>query len=133
MGSGVSNDCLPPHQAVRDFRVLRGNLASSVRSGIGFWQEQVVERRHREHSLSRSMNFGAKPKLGFRWCGVPIAMASTGVISLVALLSFGGYGASVILGRVRPLRNAYQFLSRAYGRLLHHVGHEVLLDPRDTP
>jgi len=79
------------------------------------------------------MNFVANPKAGFRWCGVPIALASTGAISLVALLSFGAYGAVMILGRVRPLRNAYQFLSRACDRLLDRLGQEVLQDPRDTP
>ena len=79
------------------------------------------------------MNFGANPKVGFRWCGIPMALASAGVISLVALLSFGGYGAAMILGRVRPLRNAYQFLSRAYDRLLDQLGKEVLQDSRDTP
>ncbi len=62
-----------------------------------------------------------------------MALASAGVISLVALLSFGGYGAAMILGRVRPLRNAYQFLSRAYDRLLDQLGKEVLQDSRDTP
>ena len=51
----------------------------------------------------------------------------------MALLSFGGYGAAMILGRVRPLRNGYQFLSRAYDRLLAKLGHEVLQDSRDTP
>src|SRR5258708_3984865 len=79
------------------------------------------------------MNFGANPKVRFRWCGVPIALASAGVISLVALLSFGGYGAAMILGRVRPLRNAYQFLSKAYDRLLDQLGQEILQDSRDTP
>ncbi len=62
-----------------------------------------------------------------------MALASAGAISLVALLSFGSYGAVMILGRVRPLRNAYQFLSRAYDRLLDQLGREVLQDSRDTP
>jgi fatty acid desaturase len=62
-----------------------------------------------------------------------MALASAVAISLVALLSFGGYGAAMILGRVGPLRNAYQFLSRAYDRLLDQLGQEVLQDPRDTP
>ena len=79
------------------------------------------------------MNFGANPKVGYRWCGVPIALASTGAISIVALLSFGAYGAATILGRIRPLRNAYQFLSGAYDRLLDRLGREVLQDSRDTP
>ena len=80
------------------------------------------------------MNFGANPKAGYRWgWGVPIALASTGAISIVALLSFGAYGAATILGRIRPLRNAYQFLSSAYDRLLDQIGREVLQDSRDTP
>jgi fatty acid desaturase len=80
-----------------------------------------------------AMTFEAKPKLVFQWCGVPIALASTAAISLVGVLSFGFYGAAVILERVRPLRNAYQFLSGAYDRLLDRLGQEVLQDPRDTP
>src|SRR3984885_1299970 len=79
------------------------------------------------------MNFGTNPKLGFRWCGVPIALASTVAISLVALLSFGCYGAAMILGRVRPLRNAAQFLCKAYDWLIDRLAREVLQDSRDTP
>ena len=62
-----------------------------------------------------------------------MALASAGAISLVALLSFGAYGAAMILGRVDPLRNAYQFLSKAYDRLLDRLSQEVLQDSRDTP
>jgi fatty acid desaturase len=79
------------------------------------------------------MNLGANPKVGFRWGGVPIALASTGAMSLVALLSFGGDGAARILGRIGPLRSASQFLSRTYDRLLDQLGQEVLQDSRDTP
>ncbi|WP_423966407.1 fatty acid desaturase [Candidatus Binatus sp.] len=73
------------------------------------------------------------PKGALRWCGVPIALASTGAISIVALLSFGGYCATMLLGRIRPLRNAYLFLSSAYDRLLDRIGREVLQDSRDMP
>jgi fatty acid desaturase len=79
------------------------------------------------------MNFGANSKIGFRWCGVPIALASAGAISLVALLSFGAYRAAMVLWRVGPLRKAYQFFSRAYDRLVDQLGQEVLQDSRDTP
>jgi hypothetical protein len=75
------------------------------------------------------MNFGANPKVGLSWCGVPIALASTGAISFVALLSFGGYGAAMILGRVRPLRNAYQFLSTAYDRLVDRLARKFCRIP----
>src|SRR5260370_4861157 len=39
----------------------------------------------------------------------------------------------MFLGRVRPLRDAYEFLSRAYDRVVDRVGQEVLRDARDTP
>src|SRR5277367_464878 len=80
-----------------------------------------------------SMNSTANPKLGLRWCGVPIALASTGAIALVALLSFGCYYAVMTLGRVRPLRNAYRFVFRAYDRLIDRLGQVVLQDSRDAP
>ena len=79
------------------------------------------------------MNSRANPKLGLRWCGVPIALASTGAIALVALLSFGCYWAAMTLGKVRPLRNAYQSVSKAYDRLLDRLAREVLQDSRDAP
>jgi fatty acid desaturase len=62
-----------------------------------------------------------------------MALASVTAISLAAVLSFGCYGAAKLLGRVRPLREAYQFLSRAYDRFIDRLGQEVLRDPRDTP
>src|SRR6202521_970526 len=39
----------------------------------------------------------------------------------------------MFLGRVRPLPDAYEFLSRAYDRVLDRLGQKVLRDPRDTP
>jgi len=79
------------------------------------------------------MSFGASPKPVLRCCGVPIAVASVAAISLVSVLSFGCYGVAVVLAKVRPLRNAHQCLSVAYGRLLDRLGQRVLQDTRDTP
>jgi fatty acid desaturase len=79
------------------------------------------------------MRLGAMPKLVFRWWTVLMAVASIAAVSLVGLLSFACYGAAILLGRVRPLRDAYQFLSRAYDRFVDRLGHEVLRDSRDTP
>jgi fatty acid desaturase len=76
---------------------------------------------------------GARPKLLLGWFSVLIALASTAAVSLVAALSFGCYGAVMLLRRIPPLRNAYQFLSRLYDRFLDRLGQEVLRDPRDTP
>jgi fatty acid desaturase len=86
-------------------------------------------------AASMAMSFGAKPKLLFifRWWAILMALASTAAALPVAALSFGCYGAAMFLGRVRPLRDAYEFLSRAYDRVLDRLGQEVLRDPRDTP
>jgi fatty acid desaturase len=68
-----------------------------------------------------------------RWSGALIALASIAAVALVGGLSFGFYGAAMLLGKVRPLRGAYQFLSRAYDRFLDRLGQKVLRDPRDIP
>ena len=80
-----------------------------------------------------AVGFGAKSKLLLRWFAVLMALASTTAVSLVAALSFACYGATALIGRIRPLRNTYQFLSRAYDRFLDLLGAEVLRDSRDTP
>jgi fatty acid desaturase len=79
------------------------------------------------------MSFAAKPKLAFRCCGIPIALASVAAMSLVSVLSFGCYRVAVVLAGLRPLRNAYQGLSLAYDRLLVRLGPRVLQDARDIP
>jgi fatty acid desaturase len=62
-----------------------------------------------------------------------MALASTVAVALVAVLSIGCYGAAKLLGKIRPLRDAYQLLSRTYDRFLDRLGQKVLRDPRDTP
>jgi fatty acid desaturase len=81
----------------------------------------------------RAMALGAKPKLLFRWWAVLTALASTAAALMVAALSFGCYGAAMLFGKVRPLRDACEFLSRSYDRLIGLLGQEVLRDRRDTP
>src|SRR6267378_8356104 len=84
---------------------------------------------------SMTMSFGAKPKLLFLLQGFAVLMglASTVAALPVAALSFGCYGAAMFLGRVRPLSDAYEFLSRAYDRVLGRLGQKVLQDSRDAP
>jgi fatty acid desaturase len=84
---------------------------------------------------SMTMSFGVKPKLLFLWqCfAVLMGLASTVAILPVAALSFGCYGAAKLLGRLRPLRDGYEFLSRTYDRVLDRLGQKVLRDSRDTP
>ena len=79
------------------------------------------------------MNSRANPRLGFRWCGVPIALASTVAIALVATLSFGSYGVATALGKVRPLRDAYRFLSGAYDRLVERLRGKFFETPETPP
>jgi fatty acid desaturase len=84
---------------------------------------------------SMTMSFGARPKLLFlfQWFAVLMGLASAVAALPVAVLSFGCYGAARLLGKVRPLRDAYEFLSRAYNRVLDLLGRKVLRDLRDTP
>jgi len=72
-------------------------------------------------------------KLVVRSLAVLIAIGSVVATSLVGVLSFGFYGVAKLLGRIRPLRDTYQFLSQAYDRFIDRLGQKVLRDPRDTP
>jgi fatty acid desaturase len=84
---------------------------------------------------SMAMSFGANSKLRFlfRSCAVLMGAASTVAALPVAALSFGSYAVALLLGRVRPLRVAYEFVSREYDRVLARFGQKILRDPRDTP
>ena len=86
-------------------------------------------------AASLVLNPGARPKplSLFRWLPVPMGLASMAAALPVAVLSFGCYGVAMLLRRVRPLRDAYEFLSWAYDRVLDRLGQGVLQDPRDTP
>jgi len=82
-----------------------------------------------------TMSLGSKPKLLFlyQWFAVLMGVASIVAALPVGVLSFGCYGAVLLLAKVRLLRDGYEFLSRAYDRALHRVGQKVLRDERDTP
>jgi len=81
----------------------------------------------------RSFNLRAIPKLLFRLLALITALASIAAVLLVAVLSIGCYGAVKLFGKIRPLREAYQFLSRSYDRFIDRLGQKVLRDSRDTP
>jgi fatty acid desaturase len=93
----------------------------------------VAQENARLNTNWRATSPVAKPKLIFRLFSVPLALASIAAVSLVTVLSFLCYGVARLLARVRPLRNAYEFLSRSYDRLLDRLGRKVLRDPRDAP
>ena len=82
-----------------------------------------------------AMSFGNDFKLRFlfRWWAVLVGVASTVAALSIVALSFGCYGAAMFLGKVRQLRDAYEFLSQVYDRIIERLGKEVLQDPRDTP
>jgi fatty acid desaturase len=87
----------------------------------------------RSNASGPTVNPRAIPKLLLRCLSMPIALASIAAASLEGALSVGFYGAAMLLGRVRPLRDLYQFLSRTYDRFLDRLGQKVLRDSRDTP
>jgi hypothetical protein len=90
-----------------------------------------------EHACSSAygpaINLRDIRKLLLRCLTVPIALASVAAATVEGVLSFGLYAAGVLAGRLRPLRQAYQFLSATYDRFISRVGQKVLRDPRDTP
>ena len=72
-------------------------------------------------------------KLIVRAFAILMGLASIAAISIVGALSFVFYGAAKLLGKISPLRDAYQFLSRAYDTFIDRLGQKVLRDSRDTP
>src|SRR6202040_1088455 len=87
-----------------------------------------VQKDTRSKAYWRVLRPAAISKLLFRTLAVVLALASIAAVSLVAALSFGCYGAALLLGRIRRLRAAYQFLSRASDRFIDRLGQEVLRD-----
>jgi len=92
-----------------------------------------VPKGTRSNAYWPAIIFAALPELVLRCWAVLMALASTVAVALVAVLSIGCYGAAKLLGKIRPLRDAYQLLSRTYDRFLDRLGQKVLRDPRDTP
>jgi fatty acid desaturase len=86
-----------------------------------------------DNTFWRAIRPGAIPQSLVRCCAAGMALASIAAIALVGALSVGFYGAAMLLGKIRPLRDAYQFLSRSYDRYITWLGGKVLQDPRDTP
>jgi fatty acid desaturase len=92
-----------------------------------------VPRDARSNASGPTVNPRAIPKLLLRCLSMPIALASIAAASLEGALSVGFYGAAMLLGSVRPLRDLYQLLSRTYDRFLDRLSQKVLRDSRDTP
>jgi fatty acid desaturase len=84
-------------------------------------------------SMAMSLGTDSKIRFLFRWLAVLMGLASAVAALPVAILSFGCAGAALLLGKVRPIREGYEFLSRLCDRVIERLGKEVLQDPRDTP
>src|SRR5580700_9712701 len=92
-----------------------------------------VQKTARSRTYWPALSLGAIPKLLIHAVAVLIALASTATVLLVAVPSIGCYLVLRLLGKIRPLHDAYQFLSRTYDRFIDRLGQKVLRDPRDTP
>src|SRR5258707_11015044 len=111
-------------------------MAARVERAKSFARGAVMEIYNAElGASSMTMSLGAKPKLLFLYQGFAVLMGLASMVAAlpVAALSFGCHGAAMLLGRVRPLRDAYEFFSGAYDRGLERIGQKVLRDSRDTP
>lgn len=84
---------------------------------------------------SLTISQGTRPKLLFHYqfWAVLLGLASVVAALSVALLSFGSYLLAILFGKLRPIRELYEFFSRSYDQLLFRLGQKVLIDPRDTP
>ena len=86
-------------------------------------------------TASMMTSLGARSKLLFvlQSFAVLMGLASIAAALPVAALSFGCYGVTRLFAKIRSLRHAYDFLSRAYDRTIDRLGQKVLQDPRDIP
>jgi fatty acid desaturase len=87
----------------------------------------------RANTHNSTQSLGAPFRIALRIISVPVALASIVAVALVGVPSLGFYAAAALLEKIRPLHDAYQFLSSTYDRLLDRLGQKVLRDPRDTP
>src|SRR5258707_6972460 len=111
-------------------------MAARVERAKSFARGAVMEIYNAElGASSMTMSLGAKPKLLFLYQGFAVLMGLASMVAAlpVAALSFGCHGAAMLLGKVRPLRNAYEFLSRSYDRVLGRLGQKGLRESEDTP
>jgi fatty acid desaturase len=114
---------------------MRPKMATQTFKSIVSHDAEMEINNSEISAASMAMSWGDNSKLRFlfRWWAVLMGLASAVAALPVAAISFGCYGASIFLGQVRALRDAYEFLSRVYDRVIEQLGKEVLQDTRDTP
>src|ERR1700678_734432 len=99
----------------------RGGVSSDVRSGA------VAT------TVRPTSSVGAQFRATFRSLAVLTAVASIAAVLLIGAISMGCYAVVALLGKIRPLREAYQYISGVYDRLIERLGQQILRDARDTP
>jgi fatty acid desaturase len=84
---------------------------------------------------SMALSWNAKPKVLFLYQAFAVLMGLLSALAAlpVAVLSFGCYGAALLLARVVPLRRSYEFVSGRYDRFIAWLGTRMLRDARDVP
>src|SRR6202050_3997497 len=92
-----------------------------------------VQKTARSRPYWPALSLEAIPKLLIRAVAVLIALASSATVLLVAVPSIGCYLVAHLLDKMRPLHDAYHFLSDAYDHFIDRLGQKVLRDARDTP
>src|SRR5271155_4640924 len=100
---------------------VRKGTRSEVRGGAG------------EATVRPTLSVGAQFRAAFRWLAVLTAVASIVAVLLVGAISMGCYAVVAVLGKIRPLREVYQYISGVYDGLIKRLGQKVLRDARDTP
>lgn len=93
---------------------LRDEARSDARSGAGAMTPRPT------------LSVGAQFRAAFRWLAVLTAAASIVAVLLVGAISMGCYAVTAVLGKIRPLRDAYQYVSGVYDRLIERLGQKVL-------
>ena len=68
-----------------------------------------------------------------RFLGGIVAIGSIVALAIEGAISMGFFGAALLLDKIGPVHDAYQFLSSSYDRFIDRLGQKILRDSRDTP
>ena len=104
---------------------LAGKLAEPVLND--------VQNDPRPRVSGRAISSATLLELLGRALGAVFALGSIVALAIEGAISMGFFGAAILLAKIRPLRDAYQFLSLSYDRLIDRLGQKTLRDARDTP
>src|SRR5271168_4383711 len=128
VGNGVPGDVRSAGGETQS--VGRSGVADEVPSGLSGETQSVGNSDLRDGAgaatVRPTLSVGAGFRAAFRWLAVLTAAASIVAVLLVGAISMGCYALVAVLGKIRPLREAYQFISGVYDRLIERLGQKVL-------